>query len=96
VRNASVVTPGLVPGIHVLAATRRKTWMAGHRPAEATPSFGRLCPAMTNWPSVLSLEMTDMLLRVELEPDALDQIELGLEEVDVVLLVLHQALEQVA
>src|SRR5712692_5112061 len=25
----------------------RKTWMAGHRRAEATPSFGRLCPAMT-------------------------------------------------
>jgi glutathione S-transferase len=24
-----------------------KTWMAGHRRAEATPSFGRLCPAMT-------------------------------------------------
>src|SRR3984893_2887268 len=26
---------------------RNKTWMAGHRRAEATPSFGRLCPAMT-------------------------------------------------
>src|SRR6266849_4434286 len=25
----------------------RKTWMAGHRRAEATPAFGRLCPAMT-------------------------------------------------
>ena len=24
-----------------------KTWMAGHRRAEATPSYGRLCPAMT-------------------------------------------------
>src|SRR5260221_4197357 len=24
-----------------------QTWMAGHRRAEATPSFGRLCPAMT-------------------------------------------------
>jgi uncharacterized protein len=36
--------PGLVPGIHVLDA---KTWMAGHRRAEATPSFGRLCLAMT-------------------------------------------------
>src|SRR5262249_28036958 len=24
-----------------------KTWMAGHRRAESTPSFGRLCPAMT-------------------------------------------------
>src|SRR5450631_3112688 len=25
-----------------------KTWMAGHRRAEATPSFRRLCPAMTS------------------------------------------------
>src|SRR5450755_2823105 len=24
-----------------------QAWMAGHRRAEATPSFGRLCPAMT-------------------------------------------------
>src|SRR5580692_8059397 len=40
--------PGLVPGIHVFAATlEMKTWMAGHRRAEATPSFERLCPAMT-------------------------------------------------
>jgi len=39
--------PGLVPGIHVFASAESKTWMAGHRRAEATPSFGRLCPAMT-------------------------------------------------
>src|SRR5713101_527631 len=26
-----------------------KTWMAGHRRAEATPSFGRLCPAMATF-----------------------------------------------
>src|ERR1700722_985215 len=39
--------PGLVPGIHVLLSCEAKTWMAGHRRAEATPSFGRLCPAMT-------------------------------------------------
>jgi len=31
--------PGLVPGIHVFASADSK--------AEATPSFGRLCPAMT-------------------------------------------------
>ena len=37
-----------------------------------------------------------MLLGIALEPDPLDQIELGFEEVDVVLLVLHQALEQIA
>jgi hypothetical protein len=27
------VMPGLVPGIHVLAADRKKTWMAGTSPA---------------------------------------------------------------
>src|SRR5712675_1793647 len=37
-----------------------------------------------------------MLLRVELKPDPLDQVELGLEEIDMLFLVLHQALEQVA
>src|SRR5437870_5482347 len=26
---------------------RSKTWMAGTQASEATPSFGRLCPAMT-------------------------------------------------
>jgi uncharacterized protein len=39
--------PGLVPGIHVFFCG--KTWMAGHRRAEATPFFERLCPAMTNF-----------------------------------------------
>src|ERR1700682_4089679 len=29
------------------ASSEDKSWMAGHRRAEATPSFGRLCPAMT-------------------------------------------------
>jgi uncharacterized protein len=38
--------PGLVPGIHVLLC-EAKTWMAGLRRAEATPSFRRLCQAMT-------------------------------------------------
>src|SRR5260370_13522931 len=40
--------PGLVPGIHVFLSREAKTWMAGHRRAEATPSFRRLCPAMTS------------------------------------------------
>src|SRR5437762_5765764 len=40
--------PGLDPGIHDLRRrVHVKTWMAGHRRAEATPSFGRLCPATT-------------------------------------------------
>ena len=37
-----------------------------------------------------------MLLGVQLKPDPLDQIELGFEEIDVMLLVLHQAFEQIA
>ena len=40
-----IVMPGLLPGIHVFQLSP-KTWMAGHRLAEATPSFARLCPAM--------------------------------------------------
>jgi hypothetical protein len=46
--TAKLVMPGLDPGIHDLTRVAvRKTWMAGHRRAEATPSFGRLRPAMT-------------------------------------------------
>ncbi|BAR57071.1 hypothetical protein NK6_3898 [Bradyrhizobium diazoefficiens] len=41
--------PALVAGIDVLVLnTEAETWMVGHRRAKATPSFGRLCPAMTN------------------------------------------------
>jgi hypothetical protein len=29
-----------------------KTWMAGHRRAEATPFYERLCPAMTMEPTL--------------------------------------------
>src|SRR5260370_464875 len=43
--------PGLVPGIHVFEPSQR-TWMAGHRRAEATPSFGQLCAAMTESVSI--------------------------------------------
>src|SRR6478736_8955417 len=43
--------------------------------------------------SVLAGKMPDVLLGVELKPDAADQVELGFEEIDVMLLVLHQLLE---
>jgi len=43
--------------------------------------------------STPALQPTDMLLSVELKPDAPDQVELGLEEIDVMFLVLHQAFE---
>src|SRR5450432_2340325 len=45
---------------------------------------------------VLALKPADMLLGVELKPDPPDQIKLGFEEIDVMLLVLHQAFEQIA
>src|SRR5260221_12706647 len=42
------VMAGLVPAIHVfLAAPLSRPGCPGHRRAEATPSFGRLCPGMT-------------------------------------------------
>src|SRR5258708_15457488 len=43
----SLVMPRLTRASTSLLQQARKTWMAGHRRAEATPSFGRLCPAMT-------------------------------------------------
>src|SRR6476661_1582921 len=39
--------PGLVRGVHVPLLRGAGTWPAGQRRAEATPSFRRLCPAMT-------------------------------------------------
>ncbi|MGB6240825.1 MAG: hypothetical protein WBG16_26160, partial [Bradyrhizobium sp.] len=39
-----LVMPGLEPGIHLL---RDSDGLPGHRQAEATPFFERLCPAMT-------------------------------------------------
>ena len=45
---------------------------------------------------MLALEPANMLLGVKLKPDPIDQIKLGFEEIDVMLLVLHQAFEQIA
>jgi DNA ligase-associated metallophosphoesterase len=62
--------PGLVPGIHVFFLARAKTWMAGHRRAEATPSFRRLCPAMTrtviDFASLSSLNVLGVTLVADL------------------------------
>src|SRR5581483_7954626 len=55
-----------------------------------------LALAMTEGSILPALEPADMLLGVEFEPDPADQVDLGFEEVDVVFLVLHQLLEQVA
>jgi hypothetical protein len=37
----------LVPGIHVFKFVRQRRGWPGHQASEATPFFGRLCPAMT-------------------------------------------------
>src|SRR5262245_24769522 len=98
----STVMPGLkrearlrakCPGHPRLWRQRGRTWMAGTSPAMTNieKSSGGVAER-----SVVALEMADVLLRVEFEPDALNQIQLGLEEVDVVLLVLHHALEHIA
>ena len=42
------------------------------------------------------VHLADMSRLVQFHADAADEVELGLEEVDVVLLVLHQPFEQVA
>jgi hypothetical protein len=40
---------GLDPAIHVFVCRAEgKTWITGHRRAEATPFFERLCPVMTS------------------------------------------------
>src|ERR1700688_1485889 len=61
---------GLVPGIRVFLFKEARTWMARHRRAEATPGFGRLCPAMTlHKPSALSrgaLHIADISLVADL------------------------------
>jgi hypothetical protein len=44
------VMPGLVPGIPRLCRREEKKGVDGRaKGAEATPSFGRLCPAMTKF-----------------------------------------------
>jgi hypothetical protein len=46
-RARRAARPGLSRGTHSRFLGVAKTWMAGRRRAEATPSFRRLCPAMT-------------------------------------------------
>jgi hypothetical protein len=96
-----VASARLRPGIHVFdyRVWTTKTWMA--RTSSAKTRFALLPGHDDQYRCrtrvlVLALEPADMLLGVKLEPDPLDQIELGFEEIDVMLLVLHQAFEQVA
>jgi len=56
--------PALVAGIHVLSWPQKEKinpgW-PGHRRAEATPFFERLCPAMTNGESSLQFRYSVLL-----------------------------------
>src|SRR5207302_5898729 len=46
--RADYVNLSALPAIHAFPCLfQARTWMPGHRRAEATPSFGRLCPGMT-------------------------------------------------
>src|SRR3954466_9349367 len=81
-------------GIQYAAASRihhRSLWNAGSPASAGDDDLLLPQPAL-----MLALEPADVLLGVKLQPDPPDQVELGFEEVDVVLLVLHQAFEQVA
>ena len=60
--------PGLDPGIHVFGNSGKvsRGW-PGHRRAEATPSFRRLCPAMTKRvrrPAILSRRRALLIARL--------------------------------
>ena len=61
--------PGLVPGIHVFFLFRAKTWTAGHRRAEATPSVRRLGPAMTRSAVSIASHSSINLVGVDLLAD---------------------------
>jgi len=37
-----------MPGFVLTDHQQAEVWMAGQRLAEATPSYGQLCPAITN------------------------------------------------
>ena len=74
--------PGLVPGIHVLRTARQGVDDRDKPGHDERREWGP-----NSVP--LALEPADVLLGIELEADAADQIELGFEEVDVVFLVAH-------
>jgi hypothetical protein len=82
---------GLDPAIHVFPRAV-ETWIPG-----TSPGMTNFCGSDIRPRSVLlALEMADVFLRVELKPDPVDQVELGLEKIDMLFLVLHQAFEQIA
>ena len=87
-----IVMAGLDPGIHdlTLSRQRRRGWPGQARHDEVMELRAKSSH------SVPVLQPADVLLGVEFEPDALDQVKLGLEEIDVMFLILHQLFEQVA
>jgi DNA ligase-associated metallophosphoesterase len=61
--------PGLVPGIHAVFLCGAKTPMAGHRRAEATPSYRGLRPAMTRSAIKITAHSSLNLVGVDLVAD---------------------------
>jgi hypothetical protein len=72
------------------------TITTGTRLCEKRPRAFSSCRGRRERSVLFGLQPSDMLLGVKLEPDPVDQIKLRLEEIDVVFLVPHQVLEQVA
>src|ERR1043165_7161275 len=64
--------------------------------ASTLPLQGRVTELAARSGLLLVFQLADVVLRVKLHAELRDEIELRLEEVDVVLLVGHQLLEQVA
>src|ERR1017187_3238540 len=74
-------------------AYRRKRYLSSGPNTHEGARRGRKTSAL----SVFALaHLADMMLRVELKAEPADEIELRFEEIDVVFLVRHQLLEQVA
>jgi hypothetical protein len=51
--------------------------MAGHRRAEATPSFGRLCPAMTQWCVASRLTIRKFAPRLSIQNHGVNCVDRG-------------------
>jgi len=72
--------------------------MANNRPGNSGQKCAAGLSAAMGYSANVSvvIHFADVLLRVEFDADLLDEVDLGFEEVDMALLVLHQAFEDVA
>src|SRR5437868_4423695 len=87
-RKPSAVAAIMAPGCRQRDAMREG--MCGIDDSELAVRAGEPSPGLR---SVLLVGLADMVLGIELQPELGHQTELGLEEVDVFFLVVHQLLE---